>query len=163
VSQRSISPRVFIGKTFWSKVRKTSSCWIWSGAMFGNGYGHFRIDGRDLLTHRLAWQDANGPIPKGKLVLHNCPGGDNRACCNPAHLWLGTHKQNSRDAVAKGRWNPGRFPGEKHNHAKLKNKDVRRIRRLRQKGMSYYKIGKLYSITRGNARNICLRKTWQHI
>ena len=51
-------------------------------------------------AHRLAWEAANGPIPAGLLVLHHC---DNPPCCNPAHLYVGTAKDNARDCKARGR------------------------------------------------------------
>jgi predicted XRE-type DNA-binding protein len=49
----------------------------------------------------MAWEFANGPIPKGKCVLHRC---DNPSCCNPDHLFLGSHKDNTQDAIRKGRF-----------------------------------------------------------
>jgi hypothetical protein len=48
----------------------------------------------------VAWTIANGPIPEGLFVLHRC---DNAVCCNPAHLFLGTRADNTRDMIAKGR------------------------------------------------------------
>jgi hypothetical protein len=56
-----------------------------------------------VLAHRFAWEIAKGPIPDGLGVLHNCPGGDNPACVNVAHLWLGTQAENMADMAAKGR------------------------------------------------------------
>ncbi len=69
------------------------------------GYGRFKIHGVLYSPHRIAYQIANGPIPKcdgyhGHVVMHTC---DNRACCNPAHLLLGTQKDNVADMDAKGR------------------------------------------------------------
>lgn len=64
------------------------------------GYGKAKIKYVTISTHRAAWRIARFAIPEGMCVLHHC---DNRLCCNPNHLFLGTHSDNSRDMVAKGR------------------------------------------------------------
>lgn len=90
---------------FWTKVAKTESCWLWTGKQ-GNGYGQLRTGGKgskQIGAHRLSYIIHFGPIPDGLFVCHNCPGGDNRLCVNPTHLFLGTHEQNMADMVAKGR------------------------------------------------------------
>jgi hypothetical protein len=51
-------------------------------------------------VHRIAWENARGPIPKGLHVLHQC---DNRRCVNVEHLWLGTAADNARDRERKNR------------------------------------------------------------
>ena len=89
-------------------------CIEWTGAVDRRGYGRLQRGSRGMgvvMTHRLAWELANGPIPEGAWVLHRC---DNPPCCqtNPTdaypegHLFLGTHADNMADMVAKGRqWN----------------------------------------------------------
>ncbi len=94
-----------IDERFWAKVDRKGpdECWLWQrGAR--NGYGRFAVTRDDIRTaHRVAWELTNGTIPEGLNVCHNCPDGDNPACCNPSHLWLGTQLDNMRDAKAKGR------------------------------------------------------------
>jgi hypothetical protein len=87
---------------FWSKVRQDNpdSCWPWPGEKSDGGYGRFTVRGRRYRASRLAWELAHGPIPKGLLVCHDC---DNPPCCNPKHLFLGTHADNVQDRVEKGR------------------------------------------------------------
>lgn len=89
---------------FWSKVKKTETCWVWTAGTFKyrNGYGQFRVRRGDppAYAHRFAWELVNGPIPQGLHVLHRC---DNPPCVNPAHLFLGTQIDNYRDMVSKGR------------------------------------------------------------
>ena len=77
-----------------------TECIEWRGTRTRSGYGQKVIKGKRYRTHRLAYEWANGPIPKGMLVLHSC---DNPACCNPNHLFLGTQSDNMRDCANKGR------------------------------------------------------------
>lgn len=90
---------------FWDKVNKNgeNGCWLWTGATKIGDYGEFRFnDGKKWRTHCLSWFLTNGDIPKGMFVCHKC---DIRLCCNPDHLFLGTAKDNSQDALKKGRLN----------------------------------------------------------
>ena len=94
------------------KVGKTDSCWEWTGAQFANGYGAFQVNGKTVRAHRFAWELAHGPIPEGIRVLHHC---DNRLCCRPDHLFLGTDADNAADKIAKGRdRRPARPPRKTH-------------------------------------------------
>jgi hypothetical protein len=91
-----------IAERFWPKVRKGPDCWLWA-ACTANGYGTIGSGGKhghQLLAHRVAWEMAYGPIPPGLCVLHHC---DNRLCVRHGHLFLGTHKDNTQDMMAKGR------------------------------------------------------------
>lgn len=93
---------------FWAKVRKTDTCWLWTGAT-SVGYGMFKHTGvgATMSTHRLAYESLVGPIPAGQSVLHRC---DTPACVNPSHLFLGSQADNMRDCAEKGRAR-GRFSG----------------------------------------------------
>ena len=109
---------------FWSKVRKTRGCWLWTAAK-ARGYGLFRCGpGSMRRTHRFSWEIAHGPIPKGLCVCHRC---DVPACVRPGHLFLGTQLENVRDRDTKGRNNQG--SGEKNGRAKLSSKQVSMIRK----------------------------------
>lgn len=84
--------------------RAPNGCWEWTGGRSGNGYGvfHLTVDGKEtsVKTNRQAYRLYVGEIPEGMYVLHRC---DNRACCNPSHLYLGDHAQNMRDMTERNR------------------------------------------------------------
>lgn len=97
---------------FAEKINKTETCWLWTGFLNHDGYGRVgkkrgvRTGGR---AHRIAWEMANGPVPRGMCVMHIC---DVRACVRPDHLRLGTHDENMADMWAKKRM-PTKFSPEK--------------------------------------------------
>lgn len=85
---------------FWDNVVKTPNCWYWVGCKNSNGYGNIRINYKIYLTHRLSYFIYFGDIPENMCVCHTC---DNPSCVNPAHLWVGSRSENTRDMIKKGR------------------------------------------------------------
>lgn len=102
--------RLPLADRLWRQVdrRGEEECWPWLGVSLLKGYGFIGRGGRGagkLLAHRAAWEVTFGSIPEsdgyhGTVVMHTC---DNRLCCNPKHLRLGTQAENVRDMDAKGR------------------------------------------------------------
>lgn len=163
---------------FWEKVdAKPKGCWLWKAGKTSAGYGMFtRNDGSQIYAHRMAWILLNGPIPTGKQVCHDCPGGDNPACVR--HLFLGTQRQNMLDASKKGRlsaqtetlrrlwrerWNTTQR-GESNPAHVLTNAKVIEMRRLHaENGWGYKRLHKYFGVSFGLTQRIINRKAWTHI
>lgn len=146
-------------EVFWSKVDKSGDCWIWCGAFNKYGYGDFRrkiLGGRT--SHRIAWLLTYGEIAAGMVVCHTC---DNRSCCNPQHLFLGTPADNTQDMIAKGRSNTSR--GIQKPNAKFTEQDVRSIRALYALGVSTSDLATLYHVHVVTIRDIVYSRTWRHV
>lgn len=102
VSLRSMS-RAELGAFVISRAEPRDDCLLWAGRVNRDGYGEV-ASGRYLgMAHRLAYESAKGPIPKGLVVDHichdmdpDCPGGicDHRRCVNPDHLRPVTDAEN---------------------------------------------------------------------
>lgn len=84
-------------------VVSPSGCWEFQqGDNLPNRYPKMVFNGKVQAVHRVAYELFIGPIPEGLFVCHKC---DNRRCCNPDHLFVGTHLDNMIDMEFKGRAN----------------------------------------------------------
>lgn len=126
-----------------------SGCWSYRGAKI-KGYGVFRWNKKDYRLHRFIYIVVYGLIPKDKVICHKC---DNRSCWNPKHLFLGTHDDNSKDAVSKNRT----ARGEKNNKAKLTKEDVLKIR---NDNRSNRVVGRAFNVSNAAIWYIRHNKTW---
>jgi hypothetical protein len=138
-------------------VPQPNGCANWGGQVTA-GYGC--ISGWDKIrkkkiaskAHRVAFELANGPIPAGMCVCHSC---DNSICVNPEHLFLGTYKENSQDALRKRRLATGeRSPG-----AKLTAQDVAKIR---LDGRTKAAIAREHGVCRATISHIFNGRNWKH-
>lgn len=84
---------------FYAKLRKTDSCWLWTGNKGWDGYGHFWLDGRDVMAHRFSYELHRGQIPDGLTIDHLCR---NKSCVNPEHLDPCTAAENTRRSPIGG-------------------------------------------------------------
>lgn len=131
-------------------------CWPWMAGKTKAGYGVINEKGKLLFVHRLAWEGANGPLPKGKHVLHSC---DNPACCNPSHLFLGSQRSNMADKVAKGR----QAKGESSARSKLTGDKVREIRFRLNMGVPASRLGRDFGVHKSTIMDIKHGRTWKHV
>jgi hypothetical protein len=130
-----------------SRARR-SECWICeAGQHERQGYHLIKVKGGRVRAHRLAYALFCGPIPASMVVRHSC---HNPECVNPAHLLIGTRKDNTRDMLRCGRasdWSdrPNR------RRRKLSRQAIREIRRSKE---SSYQLAERYPVTAVQIRRI---------
>ncbi len=117
-----------IAADFWDRVEiKTAiECWPWTRATMGKGpsiYGCFSVNGKHRKAHQYAATQMHGPKPVDLLACHKC---DNTICCNPIHIYYGTHKDNHRDCKERNRLN--RNMGSRRYNAILTEEQVAQIK-----------------------------------
>lgn len=151
-------------RRFWDKVQRRGEdeCWPWIGSRDKrSGYGRlFTWTAKGTrtfrLAHRIAYALKHRAVPANKLVMHSC---DNKWCCNPKHLSVGTDLDNSRDASVKGRMHPG----ERTFGAILTEAKVRHIRSLAESGLGSNAIGRKLGVHRRTVADVVNGKTWRHL
>lgn len=94
VCSRSCIPKLrrrAAAERFWTKVEKTKTCWLWTGAKIKRGYGHFRMPTGVQMAHRVAYELLVGPVPEKMDLDHLCRV---HSCVNPSHLEPVPHRVN---------------------------------------------------------------------
>lgn len=133
-----------------------NGCWIWTRSYRGKGYAQITLSGRRQTTgNRAAYFAYVGSIPDGMIVCHKC---DTPICCNPAHLFLGTHKDNSQDCVSKGRLRPGRVGGPR----KIADHQRMQIVEMSKAGALQKEIAEVFGVTRERISQIIRGKYVNH-
>jgi hypothetical protein len=143
-------------ESFWGQVKKgySDECWEWQGFRLRGGYGKVAYQGQSLLAHRVAaflsgvidspvLVKGKGPRKHLSILLHSC---DNKSCCNPRHLSVGSYIQNSKEAVERNRI-PSRY-GLKNPKAVLNSAEAAHIKEL-YKTNRYFKkeIAQMYRVS----------------
>lgn len=160
-------------ESFWSRVRRGSDdcCWAWEGAKTSSGYGSVSWSGRVVQAHRVAYALVCGGVSLEtgfrivgqakryrRFVLHKC---DNRSCCNPKHLFLGSMRTNLLDAYNKGR---KRQPKSAHTNAKLSANEVRVIRAgYDAGGVRQVDLARKYGVSQRAISLIVRRETYKDV
>lgn len=148
-------------------------CWEWQGPIDQCGYGviwsrernnNFKVHRLVMLLHRGHLGDWG--MGHGELVCHHC---DNRPCCNPEHLFVGTARDNAYDMIRKGRdkhvGHPESSKGQTNGNAKLTNEQVYEIRRRADAGPRGIKqqLAKEFGVTPAMIGHIACRRSWTHL
>jgi hypothetical protein len=158
---------------FWRKVNVAGEeqCWEWQGARNSSGYGNLSWQGQQAQAHRVAYFLKYGGIElqtnfrqkdvaknyKG-FVLHKC---DNRLCCNPSHLFLGSMRTNQLDAYQKGR---KQQPKSEHTNSKLTPAQVVEIRRRYDAGLDLQvPLAKEFGVSQRVISLVVRRETYKDV
>lgn len=160
-------------ENFWSRVAMGAphECWEWQGAKTSAGYGNLSWHGECVQAHRVAYFLAVGGIALHtrfrqagvakryrRFVLHRC---DNRLCCNPEHLFLGSMRTNLLDAYEKGRKSQ---PKSAHTNAKLTPAQVKTIRAAYDAGgVRQVDLAAAYGVTQRVISLIVRRETYKDV
>jgi predicted DNA-binding protein YlxM (UPF0122 family) len=148
-----VKPKLSFEHKLWSKIDKKGEdeCWLYTGGLDRDGYGHFYYDGKTYQAHRAVHEVVIGPIPKDYHVCHAC---DNPTCCNPKHLVADTPRENMRQKIERSRDAKPNF-----NH---KTRWV--IRHLIKHGQFQQRlVGELYGINGTSARNIAQKDQYEYV
>jgi hypothetical protein len=142
-----------------SKLPEFSGCIEWSNYRNRQGYGSFKADGKMSLAHRVMYCDYHGVTRdsiKHLVVRHAC---DNPSCFNPAHLLLGTHADNTKDKIERGR----HARGEMNGQSKLSRHQAGQIRSLYVRGSREFGIpalAKKFGVGQSTIREVVLNLRW---
>lgn len=167
--------------------KEDDECWPWTGCKSHNGYGRLWNGSRFVPATHYAWEKVHGRrVPPGLVIMHTC---DEPACCNPAHLKVGTQTENVADRDAKGRTCKGdrqwqrmfperRLTGDRHYYkrrpelilrgarngrASLTEDKILAIRSMRSDGMSQQAIADRLGVGQTTISSILLGQTWRHV
>jgi len=136
-------------------VKGADECWEWTGKL-ANGYGHFRLGGHMVTASVHSLEIATGSKANGLFACHTC---DNPPCVNPAHLYWGTKKDNSRDSRERNR-----VPrGSAKTGAILDESSVLVIRERYSRGDSVVDMATEYGVNKGTISHVALGKSWKHV
>lgn len=141
---------------FWSRVDKSGgpdACWPWMAGRSNQNYGVFKAGSNNRVCSRIAWTLCNRELREGELVRHSC---DNPPCCNPAHLLVGSDRDNINDMMSRNR----QAKGERNGWARLTERDILGIREA--SGL-LREIASKFGIPISDASKIRRGQAWAHV
>jgi hypothetical protein len=164
--RKSSGPPKNTAASFWARVdqRGANDCWPWLGRKSEFGYGRIDIFGEEgVYAHRVAFflkypNRISLREKGGVLVLHHC---DNPMCCNPRHLYMGSHDDNMKDKIKRGRQHI--VTSIASPRAKLTAHDVSQIRVHRQHGVTRKALALLYDVSVSTIKACTLGRYYKDI
>ena len=138
-------------------VYDENGCKVSTSHKTDKGYIRMRIDGKNYRLHRLVYASVHGPIPEGLVVRHTC---DNPGCINIDHLLIGTHQDNVRDRVERGRGRNAR--GESHGKAKLTKSEAYYVKFF-SSDKTASELAERFDVDVSAVRQIRNSGTWKHL
>lgn len=153
VSIPAVEDRTRKQNRFLDKIRVTESgCWEWTASTFDTGYGQFRADGTMREAHRVAVEEFGGGVPDDLVVRHKCPERSVTCVC-PAHLRVGTYRDNWLDAVEDG-----------DIELRFRARDVREIRRrYHEDDVTQSELGEEWGVSQVLIGQIVRREVYRHV
>ena len=175
IRQEKLANSEFIGNAgrpantpdvLWSKVNQKGpdECWLWNGYKNEQGYGRTWINDKGYYAHRVIFNlafpnvieiSAPKDTDKTGFLLHKC---DNPSCCNPSHLFIGSHWDNMADKVKKGR-SPD-FSGDNGPRCKLTMQQANEIRQRRKNGVSAKQLAVESGISLSSIKTLLAGKSY---
>lgn len=117
----------------------TSTCWLWMGSKYSNGYGKIGRVGH--MVHRIAYELIKGEVPKDMCLDHLCR---QRNCINPDHLEVVTLVENVMRGESQHAINSRKTHCEKghkfteENTYRRKDRQTRECRTCRSNAVARY-------------------------
>jgi hypothetical protein len=147
---------------FWRGVDRKGAdeCWLYVRGARRGKYGLFQSGGKGsphVGAHRYSYEIHKGPIPEGLLVMHSC---DVPRCVNPAHLSVGTYKQNAADMIAKGRHSRIAPLGSQNGKSKL-NEELALM--IKCSSETNAQLSRKLGLSPTTIRGVRIGRTWKHV
>lgn len=150
---------------FWKLVdiKGPRDCWEWQAAFIVSGYGTFKVGSltngtrRNVLAHRYSCEITKRPLGHGEQALHHC---DNKRCVNPDHLYIGSRKDNARDAVARNRIARVGSPGVTNPKARLTEAQAIEIKHSSERNTD---LARRFGISKTHVGYIKTGKSWSYL